>query len=53
MATEAVKVSESGISEPRTVRKLREAGFRGFLMGECFMKEEDPGLALKRFIEEI
>ena len=53
MATEAVKVSESGISEPRTVRKLREAGFRGFLMGECFMKEENPGLALKRFIEEI
>ena len=53
MATEAVKVSESGISDPLTVRNLREAGFRGFLMGECFMKEEDPGLALKRFIEEI
>jgi indole-3-glycerol phosphate synthase len=53
MATEAVKVSESGISNPDTVRLLREAGFRGFLMGECFMKEQDPGLALKRFIEAI
>ena len=53
MATEAVKVSESGISNPDTVRRLRDAGFRGFLMGECFMKEEDPGMALKRFIEAI
>ena len=53
MATEAVKVSESGISNPETVRHLREAGFRGFLMGECFMKEPDPGLALKQFIEAI
>lgn len=51
--TEAVKVSESGISNPNTVRRLRDAGFRGFLMGECFMKEEDPGMALKRFIEAI
>lgn len=53
MDTEAVKVSESGISNPDTVRSLREAGFRGFLMGECFMKEQDPGMALKRFIEAI
>ena len=53
METEAVKVSESGISNPNTIRRLRDAGFRGFLMGECFMKEEDPGMALKRFIEAI
>ncbi|MBO7114308.1 MAG: indole-3-glycerol phosphate synthase TrpC [Bacteroidaceae bacterium] len=53
MDTDAVKVSESGISNPDTVRSLREAGFRGFLMGECFMKEQDPGLALKQFIERI
>lgn len=53
MATDAVKVSESGISNPDTVRQLRAAGFRGFLMGECFMKEKDPGLALKQFIERI
>ena len=51
--TNAVKVSESGISNPETIRQLREAGFRGFLMGECFMKEQDPGLALKNFIEAI
>ena len=47
---EAVKVSESGISNPDTVRALRAAGFRGFLIGETFMKTPDPGLALKNFI---
>lgn len=47
---EVVKVSESGISDPQTVRKLREAGFRGFLIGECFMKTADPGQALRNFI---
>ena len=49
----AVKVSESGISSPDTIRQLREAGFRGFLIGETFMKTPDPGLALKEFIERI
>ena len=47
---DAVKVSESGISDPTTVRALRSAGFRGFLIGENFMKTPDPGLALREFI---
>lgn len=46
-------VSESGISNPQTVRELREAGFRGFLIGETFMKTENPGEALKDFIEAV
>lgn len=50
---EAVKVSESGISNPQTVREMREAGFRGFLIGETFMREPQPGLALKEFIAKI
>ncbi len=50
---EAVKVSESGISDPDTVRKLREAGFRGFLIGETFMKEANPGEALATFIRQL
>ena len=50
---EAVKVSESGISNPDTVRALRAAGFRGFLIGETFMREPQPGLALKEFIAKI
>ena len=49
----AVKVSESGISNPQTIRELREAGFRGFLIGENFMKAPDPGLALSDFIRQL
>lgn len=47
------KVSESGISNPATVRELRAAGYRGFLIGETFMKTEEPGQALKAFIESL
>ena len=50
---DAVKVSESGISNPDTVRSLRQAGFRGFLIGENFMKTDDPGIALNEFISKI
>ena len=50
---EAVKVSESGISNPDTVRALRQAGFRGFLIGENFMKTADPGKALNEFIARL
>ena len=50
---DAVKVSESGISDPATVRALRAAGFRGFLIGETFMKTQDPGTALATFISQL
>ena len=50
---DAVKVSESGISNPDTVRALRQAGFKGFLIGENFMKTADPGKALSDFISQI
>jgi indole-3-glycerol phosphate synthase len=48
-----VLVSESGISSPETVKRLRQVGFRGFLIGECFMREADPGQALANFVEAI
>lgn len=50
---EAIKVSESGISNSQTIRELKEAHFTGFLIGETFMKAEDPGIALKEFIAKI
>lgn len=50
---DAVKVSESGISKPDTVRHLRQAGFNGFLIGESFMKTADPGMALNDFISQL
>lgn len=50
---DAVKVSESGISNPETVKSLRQAGFRGFLIGENFMKATDPGQALNDFLTQL
>ena len=50
---EAVKVSESGISNPQTVKDLRAAGFRGFLIGETFMRHPEPGQALGAFIAQL
>lgn len=50
---EACKVSESGISNPQTVKELRQAGFNGFLIGENFMKTPNPGEALRTFVREI
>lgn len=52
-STAPVLVSESGISDPKIVRDLRAAGFRGFLIGETFMKTTDPGIALKDFISQL
>lgn len=48
-----VKVSESGISSPEAIQQLRALGYQGFLIGETFMKEPDPGLALKNFIAQL
>lgn len=46
-------VSESGISQPETIRQLRKAGFRGFLMGERFMKTSSPEQALSDFLHAV
>lgn len=48
-----VKISESGISNPNSVKELRKFGFKGFLMGENFMKNQHPAESLKKFISLI
>ena len=40
-------------SARRTVKALREAGFRGFLIGENFMRTDNPGQSLKDFINQL
>jgi len=53
LPADAVKVAESGLSDPATVDHLREGGFSGFLMGENFMKNDNPGLACREFIARL
>ena len=48
-----IKVAESGISNVETIRLFRQHGFNGFLVGENFMKEQDPGAAFKKFVQKI
>lgn len=48
-----VLVSESGICLPAIVKSLREIGYNGFLIGENFMKTDNPGKELKNFIKSI
>lgn len=50
---EFIKISESGISLPQTVIDLQQAGYKGFLMGENFMKTSNPGKALDDFIKQL
>ncbi len=48
-----VKISESGISNPETIIDLRTYGYKGFLIGETFMKTGRPERAAREFIENI
>ncbi len=50
---EFLKISESAISNPQTIKELKQAGFNGFLVGENFMKEADPGKAMAEFVKEL
>jgi indole-3-glycerol phosphate synthase len=46
-------IAESGISSKEAIVTLRQAGFRGFLIGENFMKEADPGKAFETFVASL
>jgi len=49
IGNEFTKIAESGINDVKNVRYLKQHGFNGFLIGEYFMKQEDPGRAFKEF----
>lgn len=48
-----IKVAESGISSVENVLLFRQNGFKGFLVGENFMKEVNPGEAFERFVNNL
>ena len=48
-----VKIAESGISDSATIKIFKDAGYRGFLIGENFMKENDPGNAFEDFVKKL
>lgn len=51
--SEFIKISESGIDSPEAVSELQQYGFKGFLMGEYFMKSENPENEMKEFIKKL
>lgn len=44
-----LKISESGISDPAMIALLKRVGYRGFLIGEMFMKTDDPVASIQKF----
>lgn len=51
--SEFMTISESGIDSTENIKKLRESGYDGFLIGEYFMKEKDPVKAFIEFVREL
>lgn len=50
---EKIKIAESGIDDIGTIKIFKDAGFKGFLIGEKFMKEPDPGIAFEQFVRKL
>lgn len=53
LPSDSVKISESGISHPETIKMLKKQGFEGFLIGENFMKTNNPSLTCQQFIDQL
>jgi indole-3-glycerol phosphate synthase len=53
LPSSSIKVAESGISSAEDVIRLKKSGYDGFLVGEQFMKQFEPGKACAKFISEI
>lgn len=48
-----IPIAESGISDIETIFHLKKFGFKGFLIGENFMKEPDPAVAFASFVHQL
>lgn len=53
LPSRVIKIAESGIDNPITISRLKDAGFSGFLIGEAFMKSSEPGKAFLEFAKSI
>jgi indole-3-glycerol phosphate synthase len=45
-----LKIAESGISNLENIAYLKQHGFDGFLIGEYFMKQDDPAMCFEKFV---
>lgn len=50
---EKIRITESGINKIEDIAYLKQFGYKGFLIGENFMKQPDPGLAFMKFAAEL
>ena len=53
LPSDTLKIAESGISDYKNIIKLKQHNFDGFLIGENFMKTENPALACEQFINKL
>ena len=51
--SDKIKIAESGINNAETICTFRNAGFKGFLIGENFMKQPDPTIAFADFVKQL
>ena len=53
ISDEKIKIAESGIHDIETISIFKKSGFRGFLIGELFMKQPDPTIAFAHFVDQL
>jgi indole-3-glycerol phosphate synthase len=52
LTDERLLITESGIATQADVQRLRDAGVQAFLVGEAFMRADEPGAALAQLFAE-
>jgi indole-3-glycerol phosphate synthase len=50
ISNDKIKIAESGINDVSMIKTFKDAGFKGFLIGEMFMKEANPAVAFNNFV---